>query len=166
MTTLYIFSGLPATGKSTLAARLSKYLGASYLRVDTIVQSLKELYGKGVSVEGYILAYRLAADNLKQGLNVIGDSCNSVLESRVEWQQAAIDAGAQYINIEVCCSNREQHRARVEDRNSPVTNLVLPSWESVNAREFHPWGSDVVSIDTANESPEQSFKNLIKLLGV
>lgn len=166
MTTLYIFSGLPATGKSTLASRLSKHLSASYLRLDTIEQALKELYGNNVSVEGYKLAYKLAADNLKQGVNVIGDSCNSVFESREEWQQTAINADAKYINIEICCSNTEQHRYRVEHRDSSVSGLTLPSWENVKSREFHAWNSEVITVDTADESADQSFQKLIKLLGL
>ena len=33
---LYIFSGLPASGKSTLAKNLSKILKAVFIRIDTI----------------------------------------------------------------------------------------------------------------------------------
>ena len=40
--TLYIFSGLPGSGKSTLAINLSQYNKASYLRIDTIEQALKD----------------------------------------------------------------------------------------------------------------------------
>lgn len=39
---LYIFSGLPGTGKSTLAQYLAKTLGAVYLRIDTIEQAMKD----------------------------------------------------------------------------------------------------------------------------
>jgi predicted kinase len=166
MTTLYIFSGLPGVGKSTLAARLSKHLGATYLRVDTIEQSLKDLYGLDVYAEGYQLAYRLASDNLNQGLSVVGDSCNSVQESRAEWEQTAINAGAKYINIEICCSDKNEHKARLEDRNSPVEGLNMPSWESVKVRVFHSWKTSVVTIDTAGESSEQSIQKLVEMLGV
>jgi predicted kinase len=166
MATLYIFSGLPGTGKSTLATRLSMHLGASYLRVDTIEQSLKDLCGLKVYAEGYQLAYRLASDNLIQGLNVVGDSCNSVPESRDEWQQTAIDSGAKYVNIEIYCSNKVEHKTRVVNRDSSVKGLILPSWESVKARKYHSWDSEVISIDTAGELPEQSIQKLIERLGV
>mgnify|MGYP003670796916 CR=1 FL=1 len=166
MATLYIFSGLPGAGKSTLAALLSKHLGASYLRVDTIEQSLKDICDIAIYSEGYQIAYRLASDNLIQGLNVVGDSCNSVYESRVEWEQTAINSGAKFINIEISCSNKIEHKIRVESRVSNVTALVLPSWESVEAREYHPWDSEIISIDTAGESPERSIQKLIEMLGV
>nr|WP_256252931.1 AAA family ATPase [Paenibacillus sp. UNC496MF] len=33
---LYLFSGLPGTGKSTLSSALARALGAVYLRVDVV----------------------------------------------------------------------------------------------------------------------------------
>ena len=45
---LFIFSGLPAVGKSTLARFLVKEFGAVYLRIDTIEQGLKDLRQFGI----------------------------------------------------------------------------------------------------------------------
>ena len=42
-TTLFIFSGLPASGKSTLAKHITKIYRAVYLRIDTIEQGLLDL---------------------------------------------------------------------------------------------------------------------------
>ena len=50
--TLYIFSGLPGTGKSTLAKRVAQHFDALYLRIDTIEQALRELYNVDVEGEG------------------------------------------------------------------------------------------------------------------
>ena len=47
---LFIFSGLPAVGKSTLAKSVVKYFEAVYLRIDTIEQGLKDLCH--IDVEG------------------------------------------------------------------------------------------------------------------
>ena len=58
--TLYIFSGLPGTGKSTLAPRLASRLDAMYLRIDTVEQALRDVCGIRVEGEGYRLGYRLA----------------------------------------------------------------------------------------------------------
>jgi predicted kinase len=166
MPVLYIFSGLPGSGKSTIAALLAKHLGATYLRVDTIEQALKELCNLNVYAEGYQLAYRLASDNLAQGLSVIGDSCNTVPESRIEWEQAAIKSNAQYINIEIVCSVQVEHKSRIQNRKTPISRLILPTWEEVKLREYHPWDSEVISIDTAGKTQEQSIKELLSKLSM
>ncbi|MFP5386577.1 MAG: AAA family ATPase [Bacteriovoracia bacterium] len=41
--TLIIFSGLPGSGKSTLASLLATHLKATYLRIDTLEQGLKDV---------------------------------------------------------------------------------------------------------------------------
>lgn len=50
MSRLFIFAGLPATGKTTLARQLARHLNAVHLRIDTIEQALRDLCN--VEVEG------------------------------------------------------------------------------------------------------------------
>jgi predicted kinase len=84
--TLYVFAGLPGVGKTSLSQRLARIFKAVHLRIDTIEQSLRDVCGMAaVQGEGYGLAYRLAADNLRLGLNVIADSCNPISLTRDEW---------------------------------------------------------------------------------
>ena len=162
---LYIFSGLPGVGKSTLAVALAKQVGATYLRVDAIEQGLKELYKTDIYDEGYQLAFRIAKDNLKQGLSVVGASCNSVTESRIAWQQVAIDLHLQFVNIEVICSDNAEHQNRVETRQSSIADLKLPTWQQVQEREYHAWDGDVIRVDTAGEQVQQSVDKLFGLAG-
>lgn len=165
MPILYLFSGLPGSGKSTIAVQLAKQIGATYIKVDTIEQALKDICDLNIYAEGYHLAYRLASDSLMQGLNVIGDSCNSVTESRIEWQQTAINVKAQYINIEIICSDPLEHRCRVESRKTSIEGLTLPTWEEVKMREYQPWDSKVITLDTAGKTPTQTIKELMLKLG-
>ena len=76
--TLYIFAGLPGSGKTTLSRQLARRFGAAYLRIDTIEQALRDLCGVAVTGEGYRLSYRVAADNLQLGVSVVADSCNPI----------------------------------------------------------------------------------------
>ena len=76
MTNLYIFAGLPGTGKSTLAQQLARRFKAVHLRIDTIEQGLRDLCDLRVEGEGYRMAYRIAAENLRLGIEVIAASCN------------------------------------------------------------------------------------------
>jgi len=162
--TLYIFSGLPGAGKSTLAQQLAKRLGAFYLRIDTIEQTLRDLCTIEVQSEGYSLSYSIARDNLLLGLSVVADSCNPIPWTRDRWEQVALETNAAFVNIEVVCSDKSKHRARVEIRPPTVAGLKLPTWEEVEAREYHAWTKNRIIIDTADKSEEECIKELLSKL--
>lgn len=164
--TLFIFAGLPGSGKSTLAKHLAVVVPALYLRIDTVEQGLRDVCGIKVEGEGYRLSYRLAADNLRLGLNVVADSCNPIELTRSEWQRIAIDSQASYVDIEVVCSDAQQHRARVESRQAEVAGLRLPTWRDVAQREYHTWTGERLIIDTAGRTVAQSRAELLERLGV
>ncbi len=166
MTTLFIFSGLPASGKSSLARLLAQKYGAVYLRLDTIEQGLRNLCGIEVQGEGYRLAYRIAANNLALGQNVVADSCNPWDLTRKEWNEVALKNGAIPLNIEVVCSDKGEHKRRVEGRESDIVGLKLPTWAEVKAREYHPWTSERITINTAGKSIKDSFEELNEKIGI
>jgi len=128
---LYIFSGLPGSGKTTLSRRLAVELRAMHIRIDTIEQGLRDLCGVEVGGEGYRLAYRIAADNLSLGISVVADCCNPIELTRREWEDVARERGVEFVNVEVVCSDANEHRLRVESRSSSIPNLVLPTWQEV-----------------------------------
>ncbi|EPG0532512.1 AAA family ATPase, partial [Vibrio harveyi] len=134
--TLYIFSGLPASGKSTLAKLLAARVGAMYVRVDTIEQGLRDLCHFKVEGEGYRLSYRIIRDNLELGLSCIADSCNPIKLTRYEWQQVATSMSAHFVNIEISCSDENEHKQRVDSRKNEVENLQLPNWRQVYPSDF------------------------------
>ena len=159
--TLYILSGLPATGKSTVAQAVARRLGAAYVRIDTIEQALRDLCSVDIKGEGYRLAYRVAADNLRLGVSVVADSCNPVELTRREWERTAADAGALYLNIEVMCSDLKEHRSRVETRQGTVQGLRLPTWQEVSARPYDRWTTERIVLDTCGRLPEECVDELL-----
>jgi predicted kinase len=161
---LYIFSGLPGAGKTSLARLLAQHMGAVYLRIDTVEQALRDLCGVQVEGEGYRLSYRVAADNLNLGLSVVADSCNPIELTRLEWRRVAEDTGAAAVDIEVICSDRSEHRRRVETRQVDVPGLAPPSWEAVVAREYHPWTTERILIETAGREMDRCLKQLVDAL--
>ncbi len=165
--TLYIFSGLPASGKSTLAQELAKYTKATFVRIDTVEQGLRDVCKmESVEGEGYRLSYLIAKDNLNLGNDVITDSVNPWELTRKEWNNVATSVGANYVNIEVVCSDSEEHRQRVENRNVGILNLKLPTWEDVKNRDYHEWNMPRVVIDTAGKSIESSMMELFSALKI
>lgn len=161
---LYIFAGLPGTGKSTLAQRLAGKLGCAYVRIDTIEQALRDLCSLSVEAEGYQLAYRLASDNLKIGVSVVADSCNTVEVTRKEWEDLARSSNADFLNIEVSCSDASEHQRRVETRVASVPGLRLPTWPEVKHREYEAWIRDRITIDTCGKTVDDSLEELCHIL--
>jgi predicted kinase len=151
MSLLIVFSGLPATGKTTLARGLARRLAATHLRIDTIEQSLKTA-GLAVDGTGYVIANALAADNLMLGRTVVADCVNPVLASRQGWRETAMRCGARLVEIEVVCSDLAEHRRRVESRITDIEGLILPSWDEITSKSYEPWDRDHFVLDTAGTS--------------
>jgi len=145
-------SGLPGTGKSTIAGALAAALGAVHLRVDVIEQAV---VGAGAGSHplgpvGYEIAYRLAEDLLRQGLTVVADSVNPLSLTRQAWREVARAAAVDYLDVEVVCSDPVVHEHRASGRVADVPGLVLPSWPEILSREYEPWDSHRLVLDTAN----------------
>ncbi|QQA41598.1 AAA family ATPase [Pelagovum pacificum] len=163
---LIALTGLPATGKSTLARGLAARLGAVHLRIDTIEQALKSSVFAPVEEvidHGYLVAWGVARDNLSIGQVVIGDSVNGVPETRAGWQAAARDV-APIVTLWVTCSDAVSHRARAEGRASDIPGLTYPDWPEIEAREFHPCPEATATLDTAGQTPAESLETALHLL--
>lgn len=164
---LLVFAGLPGSGKTTLALRLSESLKAVYIRIDSIEHAIQRANGPAYEVGdlGYRVGYAMARDNIRAGRTVVADAVNPVQESRDAWLAVANECGAKLVEIEVVCSDPTEHRRRVESRDADISGFVLPTWEAVTAREYHPWNRDRVVVDTAGRTVEQSLGKLIVQLG-
>jgi predicted kinase len=163
---LVILSGLPGTGKTTLARSLARYLRAVHLRIDTIEHTL---HVAGVALgtmddKGYRVAYALAEDNLKAGLTVIADSVNPVAMTRDAWRAVARRANVRAIDIEIVCSDVEEHRRRVESRTSDIQGFTVPTWREVVEREYEAWERVDVRVDTAGRSIDEACAALARSL--
>jgi predicted kinase len=165
---LVIFSGLPATGKTTIAKRLSRRINAVYLRIDSIEQALRNSeearFQGDMGPIGYQVAYALAADNLTLGRAVIVDSVNPLNITRDAWRQVALDSQSLFVEVEIVCSDQTAHRSRVESRKSDVDGLVLSDWSAVIHRKYEPWPRERLVIDTALLSAEQAVDAIVKKL--
>lgn len=118
---LYIFGGLPGIGKTTLSAALAHRSNAVYIRIDTIEQAVRDSGLGGSGSTGYIVGYKLASENLRLGAKVVVDSVNPISITRKAWRDVAVHAKVSFVEIELICSNREEHRDRVESRQSDIS---------------------------------------------
>ena len=161
---LIVFTGLPGTGKTTIAKDLAATTGAVYLRIDTIEQAIRNsgALAQDVGRSGYMVANELALSNLRIGRTVIVDCVNPVKESRLKWSDIASSSSVPLANIHVICSDITEHQRRVETRTVDILGLVTPTWESVQTHEYEPWDEPPFCIDTALITSAQAVAMIVK----
>jgi len=157
---LIILSGLPGVGKTTIARELAGTIPAVHVRVDSIEQALRNA-GWQVAGEGYSVAYAVADDNLRLGLIVIADSVNPWPLTRSEWRSVGDQAGVGTLDVEIVCSDADEHRRRVALREPDINGHRLPTWREVVERDYHPWDCERLVIDTAQTTVEQSARRIL-----
>ncbi len=160
---LIIFGGLPATGKSTIARAVARSAPAVFLRIDVIEQAMRSsvAFGEDIGPAGYIVGHAVAVSNLRLGHRVVADSVNPWPITRDGWRSVALTAGCPVLEVEIICSDKDEHRRRVEDRLADIPGLVLPDWDKVLARDYRPWPEADLSIDTAQTEPNDAVAMII-----
>lgn len=163
---LIIFGGLPGSGKTTIARELARQIAAVYLRIDSIEHAVR---ASGLSTHpmndtGYRVAYAVAQDNLRIGRTVVADSVNPLQLTRDAWIAVANSVSVGFVEIEVTCSDSDEHRRRVEQRTVDLPGLRPLTWSEVSAREYHPWNRQHLVIDTAGRTVEQSVNAIREFL--
>jgi uncharacterized protein len=123
--TLWVFSGLPASGKSSLAQRLANTLSMAVYSSDSIRKEKdfqQELvpYGEGKYSEErrrrvYTKMLAMAQEKLKKGRSVILDATYSRRRWREEVAQLALDMDSNLIFTECDCKP-ETIRSRLKER--------------------------------------------------
>jgi predicted kinase len=160
-TMLIVLGGLPGVGKTSIARAFSKAVSAVHVRIDSIEQAIRASGVTVVSLDdaGYRAAYAVAEDNLRLGHIVVADSVNPLPVTRVAWQGVARSADAPLIEVEIVCSDKAEHRRRVEGRLADGREIG-PTWEEVLARDYRAWSSAICVIDTATLTVDQAAADL------
>ena len=155
---LVVIGGLPATGKSTIAMALARQTSTPYLRVDRIEQAIVawSSLSHPLGPVGYAVAHELAREQLALGSDVIVECVNPTAITRDGWVRTAAAASAAFVEVEVICSNENEHRRRAETRTSDVEGLVKPTWTAINDRDYEAWARRPLVIDSATTSPDRA----------
>jgi predicted kinase len=150
---LIVFSGVPGTGKSTLADATGRELRAPVFAVDWLLGSLTPFGGyhqDQLLLSGAEQLTTLAFRQLTLGQSAILDYPAEDLATRTRWRTLAAAAGAEFRVVVCTCSDPRVHRARLEGRERGIPGWHEGGhWPNVERRlaEFPPWTGDVLTID-------------------
>jgi predicted kinase len=141
---LIVFSGLPDTGKSTLAESLGSDVGIPVFAKDrleaTLLRSgLTSVDGaKSLGFVGLELLTARAERQLMLGQSVILDSVASIRSVRDSWHRFAEQYGAYWHVIECICSDETPHRSQLKDRKRNIPGWHQLEWSAVErVRRYH-----------------------------
>ena len=92
------------------------------------------------------------------------DAVNALASTRAAWRAIAQRAGVAVVEVEVVCSDVDEHRRRIASRVVEIPGLKLATWSEVETREYQAWVGEHIVIDTAGRPVERSVTELYALL--
>ena len=149
---LIVLSGLPATGKTALAAAVARELTAVLLSVDPVDSALASARVEETGPPGlaaYAVIGAMAEQNLALGTTVVVDAVNAVGEAKTFWIELARRRGVRLLAIETILSDQALHLARLSGRERDLA-IPEPTWEAVVLRraEWVAWPFAPLVVDS------------------
>jgi predicted kinase len=166
---LIIFSGLPGTGKSTLAEAVGRELGFPVFAKDWLEATLLRcelIQGnpdKPLGFTGYELLTVLTRRQLSLNQSVILDSVAATESIRDLWRDLANQYGGEWRVIECICSDRDLHRKRLEERKRGIPGWHELKWSEVEGVKsyYALWSEPRLVLDAVN-SFETNFLSAVE----
>lgn len=155
-TRLVIFSGLPGTGKSTLADKLARELHWPLLRIDDVVGDVPENSGIDFWDSKVEILLDLVRTQLQLGLDVIVDSVFMNMD-RQHAQELAREHNARFLPIHVFVSDEKIWEERVTQRHVGLNDKDVATWERIQQQRqgFREWQpGTALFIDSVNAVDE------------
>ena len=164
-TSLVIFSGLPGTGKSTLANKLARQLHWPLLCIDDVIGEVPENAGIAFWDSKVAILLRLVEVQLESGLSVIVDSVFMNMD-RHHAQELAHKYQARFLPIYVFISDDKIWEERVTVRFNELNNKDVATWEQIrHQREhFRAWKPDTALFVDSLNPVDQNYEMILNFV--
>ena len=162
LATLVIFSGLPGTGKSTLADKLARKLRWPLLRIDDVIGNVPKDVGIAFWDSKVDILLDLVETQLKLGLDVIVDSVFMNMD-RHHAQELARKYGVRFLPIYVFVSDDKVWEERVTARYNELNNKDVATWERIqHQRErFRAWEPQTALFVDSVNALDQNYAKVL-----
>jgi predicted kinase len=171
---LVLVTGLPGTGKSTVAEMLAHLMASSVLNHDWVmsglvpfpqIQASLDLMGaSGRGPVGWSVLNALAQAQLRAGRSAVLDGVARSPEV-LSCRASATQESADFLLISTRCSDQTLHRSRIEGRARRIPNWYELDWEQVE-RSAANWDAPTdadLELDTA-EDRSQTLRRITAFL--
>jgi hypothetical protein len=162
MPLLIVVTGLPGTGKSTVAEAIARMLHGSTISHDWVMSGLRpyqdiqgvldQMTPSGHRVVGWSILTALARAQLRQGQVVVLDGVARA-EEIAKCKELALSEAARMSLVATKCSDRALHERRIEGRQRQIPSWYELTWGRVErsiATWEEPVNADLV-LDAAND---------------
>ncbi len=162
---LIIFSGLPGTGKSTLANRLARELHSPLLRIDDVAGPLPKITDSAFWDSKIALLLDLAEAQLELGLSVLLDSV-FMGSDRLHAQELARSHTALFRPVYCFVSDEAVWQQRVTERFEALQNGAVATWQRIleQRKYFQPWEPGTALFIDALAPFEQNYAALLEFV--